>query len=339
VAGNTITAAGHNDNWSDVATEITNSVAVDGQSTMTGVLKAANGAESTPALTFGSDTNTGVYRIGADNIGVSTGGTKRLDLSTTGLAITGTLSASGTVLSTGNFTVGSSTFVVTAASGNTTVSGTLGVTGVASFTAAIRAANGTVAAPSISFTNETDCGLYFIGTNNIGAAVNGAKVLDIATTGLGVTGLISATTTITAGTGLVATTSVTGATVAGAMVATEANQETGTATDLIVTPGRQKHNPLHPKAWATVQADGTILVGSGISGVVKDSVGDWTVTMTTAMTTSNYGVLAFPNDSSKNAMKCTGRTSSTVFTLTCWNTASNADADPTDFTVMVFGTQ
>lgn len=48
--------------------------------------------------------------------------------------------------------------------------------------------NGAVGAPGIAFTNETDCGLYVIGTNNIGFSAAGAKVLDISATGLGVVG-------------------------------------------------------------------------------------------------------------------------------------------------------
>jgi hypothetical protein len=46
VASATITAAGHNANWDDIASEITNSVAADGQTTMTGALKAASGTVS-----------------------------------------------------------------------------------------------------------------------------------------------------------------------------------------------------------------------------------------------------------------------------------------------------
>ncbi len=45
--------------------------------------------------------------------------------------------------------------------------------------------------PPISFMNDTDTGLYHIGSNNMGVACNGAKVLDIATSGLGVTGDIT----------------------------------------------------------------------------------------------------------------------------------------------------
>ena len=60
--------------------------------------------------------------------------------------------------------------------------------------------DGTVGAPSIAFTSDTDSGLYRIGANNVGLAVNGAKVVDVATTGVSVTGALSASTTVTAGT-------------------------------------------------------------------------------------------------------------------------------------------
>ena len=53
-------------------------------------------------------------------------------------------------------------------------------------------ADGTAAAPTVSFTNDPDTGLYLIGANNIGVAANGAKVLDVASTGLTVTGALGA---------------------------------------------------------------------------------------------------------------------------------------------------
>lgn len=56
------------------------------------------------------------------------------------------------------------------------------------FAAGLKASDGTGAAPSITFTNDTDCGLYRIGTNNIGITVAGAAVINVATTGIGVTG-------------------------------------------------------------------------------------------------------------------------------------------------------
>ncbi len=51
-------------------------------------LVAAVGAVGTPSLTFAGDLNTGLYWIGADQIGVSTNGALRLTISTTALTST-----------------------------------------------------------------------------------------------------------------------------------------------------------------------------------------------------------------------------------------------------------
>src|SRR6185503_8082653 len=95
VAGNTITAAGHNENWDDLVTEMSNSVAADGQTSITGQLKGANGTKTAPSYSFATDLDTGMYRIGANNLGLSCGDTKILDITTTGASVTGTLASSG----------------------------------------------------------------------------------------------------------------------------------------------------------------------------------------------------------------------------------------------------
>ncbi len=60
-------------------------------------------------------------------------------------------------------------------------------TGISSF------AVGAVGAPSIYMTGYATTGWYNIGANNWGFAVSGAKVLDVSSTGLAVTGGLSAT--------------------------------------------------------------------------------------------------------------------------------------------------
>jgi microcystin-dependent protein len=97
VSGNPVTAAGHNQNWDDLASEITNSVAADGQTTMTGPLKAASGTVGAPSVSFASDPDSGVYRIGSNNLGVAVNGAKVLDVATTGLGVTGGVTATTSV--------------------------------------------------------------------------------------------------------------------------------------------------------------------------------------------------------------------------------------------------
>jgi microcystin-dependent protein len=83
-SGQTITAAIINANFSDVGSEITNSVAKDGQTTMTGQLKASAGTAAAPSITFGGDTDTGLYRKSADTIGISVGGAEVAEISAKG---------------------------------------------------------------------------------------------------------------------------------------------------------------------------------------------------------------------------------------------------------------
>ncbi len=163
VSGNSITASGHNQNFSDVSAEITNSVAADGQTSMTGPLKAANGTAGAPSVTFASDTNTGWYRAAANSIAVALDGVDALVLATATAAF----------------------------AANVAIASACAVAGI------ITAGNGAVGAPGFSFGSDPDSGIYRIGANNIGAAVNGAKVLDIATTGLSVTGTLASTGALT----------------------------------------------------------------------------------------------------------------------------------------------
>lgn len=85
-----------------------------------------------PSISWGgspvNSSGTGI-RGNDTSISISTVGTDRAVISSTGVAVTGAVSSSTTMTSTGNFTVGSSKFTVTASSGNTAVAGTLTSTG------------------------------------------------------------------------------------------------------------------------------------------------------------------------------------------------------------------
>ena len=50
----------------------------------TGVFSAADGAAATPSITFTGDTNTGIYRPGADQLAISTNGTQRINIEADG---------------------------------------------------------------------------------------------------------------------------------------------------------------------------------------------------------------------------------------------------------------
>lgn len=89
--------------------------------TMTGALKIANGAEGTPLFSFGSETTTGIYRSGAGNLDISILGTRRVNLSATGMQVFGTVAATGfTGPLTGNVTGNLTGNVTGAVTGNAT---------------------------------------------------------------------------------------------------------------------------------------------------------------------------------------------------------------------------
>ncbi len=64
---------------------------------------------------------------------------------------------------------------------------------------------GSAAAPSYTFSGDIDTGMYSSGANAVDFSTGGVKRAEITSAGLAVTGLISATTSITAGTSLTAT--------------------------------------------------------------------------------------------------------------------------------------
>src|ERR1700752_975861 len=94
-----------------------------GTITLTDV-ELGDGTAALPSLTFASDLNTGLYRIGSDNIGLTLGGTKSVDFGVNLTAFTGAITAS-TSISAGTVFLG---------------------------------AAGAVGAPEYSFTAQTDMG-------------------------------------------------------------------------------------------------------------------------------------------------------------------------------------
>ena len=67
---------------------------------ISGVLALGDGSASAPSLTNDGDTNTGIYFSASDTVSVTTGGTKRLDIDSTGLDVTGAITATTTIQGT-----------------------------------------------------------------------------------------------------------------------------------------------------------------------------------------------------------------------------------------------
>ena len=78
-----------------------------------------------------------------------------------------------------------------------------------------------------------------------------------------------------------------------AVVATQAEQETATATNRYVTSGRQQYHPSAAKAWLWANAQSgtpTVLASYNVASITDNGVGDYTVNLTTAFSSANYGV-------------------------------------------------
>lgn len=150
--GTTITSNWANETTSDIATELTNSLDRGGRGGMAAPLQLADGTAAAPGLTFVTDADLGFYRAGANDMRAVALATALQTWTPTrvgfgvNVAVTGNLSATGTLAITGQSTLtgnvgmsgaltvtgaiaGSSTLGV---SGNGSVGGTLAVTGTAS---------------------------------------------------------------------------------------------------------------------------------------------------------------------------------------------------------------
>jgi hypothetical protein len=96
-----------NNTMSDIANEITESLARNGAGGMTGPMKAIDGTAAAPSITFGSEISTGLYRVTSGQLGITTGGVQRFNISSSGstfsvpVTVNSTISCSG---SAGSYT-------------------------------------------------------------------------------------------------------------------------------------------------------------------------------------------------------------------------------------------
>lgn len=87
VSGTTINSAQVNARFSDIETETTDSLSRSGKGPMLAPIRATNGTNGAPSITFDSDTDTGLYHVSADDLGVAVGGSKVAEFTTSGMTI------------------------------------------------------------------------------------------------------------------------------------------------------------------------------------------------------------------------------------------------------------
>jgi hypothetical protein len=89
-----------------------------GNATFNGTVLASNGTNSLPSLSFSGDTNTGLYRPSADNLGFAVGGVARAFMSGTQFSMTGNGRFSGTIIAeSGDITISDGNLVVASGHG------------------------------------------------------------------------------------------------------------------------------------------------------------------------------------------------------------------------------
>lgn len=75
----------------DIATALDASICEDGQTVFTAAQAFVSGTASAPGIGFVGDLDSGLYRIAANNLGVSVNAAKVLDIGTAGLTVVGTV--------------------------------------------------------------------------------------------------------------------------------------------------------------------------------------------------------------------------------------------------------
>lgn len=96
---------GINDSSPSEALDVTGNVLINGN------LLNSDGTVSAPSITFTNDTNTGLYRIGADEIGVTTNGIQRTKIGSYGVYTSGSIVQVASTTKTDTFSTTSLSFI------------------------------------------------------------------------------------------------------------------------------------------------------------------------------------------------------------------------------------
>ena len=155
-----------------------------------GTLTIEDGTAAAPGLAFTSDLNTGLLRVGADQLAITTGGTSRLAVSTTavsstlavdvplGAVATPSLTFTGD-LNTGVFSPGADQVAITTGGTQRLNADTAAITS----TLPVVHPLGAVGTPSITFTGDLNTGIWSPAADTIAFSEGGAEAMRIDSSG------------------------------------------------------------------------------------------------------------------------------------------------------------
>lgn len=152
-------------------TNLTATAAVIGATvTASTAIRGPSGSVSVPALSFSTDTDTGLYRSASGDVAFSSNGTAVAGFTSQGLyATSGTVSAPGLFFigdtNTGIYSDTADSFTITAGGSDSVTFRSRG----------LLAPVGSAAIPSISFGSDADTGIYHVSANKVGVASNGVE--------------------------------------------------------------------------------------------------------------------------------------------------------------------
>ena len=142
------------------------------------------------------------------------------------------------------------------------------------------------------------------------------------------------------------TTPVLNGALSGTSLATQAEMETGTATDKIVSPGTQHSHPSACKGWCEASVAGAADASYNVTSVADGGTGIATITWATDMSGTNYVALVSALGASSGGDAWVAFVSTTSFLagttrVDVWNvvTGSQALKDPDHFMIAVLGDQ
>lgn len=137
------------------------------------------------------------------------------------------------------------------------------------------------------------------------------------------------------------------ATISGAMVATQAQQETGTASTVVVTPSNQQFHTSAAKAWLLFNGTGTPAVTVSYnmdSSITDNATGDYTLSITTDFSSADFVFAGSARNVSGGAASvmqssAAAATAGTIRIVVSDSSGGGTTIDSTRVSVIFFGDQ